>query len=242
MLLPTIVILTVLSLFGWPTGGQDESASMGPRTVALNLPPLTAPKTGALLVASRDMPDSRFQRTVILLLEHNEEGTLGLIINRPTEFKLPDILSNLEGAAAGLSLFFGGPVAVYEPLLLMRGKPDSARLNHVIGDVYWGNGRLALEWLLGRAQPFDALRVYLGHAGWAPGQLHAELAAGGWELFEAAPEIVFRQDLDTLWQELMERPRWIMTQQAEPTEVRRHSRQALGMNRLEEESGIDNAR
>jgi len=221
MLIPTIVILTVLSLFGSPTGGQDESASMGLRTVELNLRPLTAPKTGALLVASPDMPDPRFQRTVILLLEHNEEGTLGLIINRPTEVKLPDVLSNLEGAAAGLSLYFGGPVAVYEPLLLMRGKPDSARFKQVVGDVHWGSGRLVLEWLLGRAQPFDALRVYLGHAGWAPGQLHAELTAGSWELFEAAPEIVFRQDLDTLWQELMERPKWIMTQQTELTEVLR---------------------
>ncbi len=221
MLIPTIVILTVLSLFGSPTGGQDGSASMGLRTVELNLRPLTSPKTGALLVASPDMPDPRFQRTVILLLEHNEEGTLGLIINRPTEVKLPDVLSNLEGAAAGLSLYFGGPVAVYEPLLLMRGKPDSARFKQVVGDVHWGSGRLVLEWLLGRAQPFDALRVYLGHAGWAPGQLHAELTAGSWELFEAAPEIVFRQDLDTLWQELMERPKWIMTQQTELTEVLR---------------------
>lgn len=221
MLLPTIVMLTVLSLFGWPTEGQDEPASMEPRTVARNLRPLTAPKPGALLAASRDMPDPRFQHTVILLLEHNEEGTLGLVINRPTEVKLPDVWSNPEGAAAALNLFFGGPVAIYEPFLLMRGKPDSARLNHVVADLYWGNGRLVLEWLLGSAQPFDALRVYLGHAGWAPGQLRAELAAGSWELFEAAPEMVFRQDLDTLWQELMEQSKWIMTRPAELTDVLR---------------------
>lgn len=221
MLLPTIIILTVLSLFGQPAGGQDESAAVGPRTVALNLRPLAAPKTGALLVASRDMPDPRFQRAVILLLEHNEEGTLGLIINRPTEVKLPDTGSAPGSAAAGLNLYFGGPVATHQPLLLMRGKPDSARLNHVFGDVYWGSGRLVLEWLFGHTPSFDAMRVYLGHAGWAPGQLRAELAAGSWELFEATPEIVFRPDLDTLWQELIEQSQWIMTRQAEPTEVLR---------------------
>jgi putative transcriptional regulator len=171
--------------------------------------PVSEPGPGSLLVASREMPDSRFKNAVILLLEHGREGSLGLIVNRPTRIGLPEVLSELEGAAEQM-VFFGGPVAVHEPIFLVRGAPLSGSANHITGDWYWSDGRGVLGWLLDHAEPPEDWRVYLGHAGWAPGQLDVEVATGSWRLFQLDPGVLFQQDLNGLWEAFMKKPRWIM--------------------------------
>ncbi len=179
-----------------------------PSPPAFEPTPVAVPDTGVWLVASREMPDPRFQRTVILLLKHGREGTLGLVINRPAEVQLPDVLSELKGA--GERVFWGGPVAMYEPLILVRGASSSEPFHPVVGDWSWGDGQLVLAWLLGRGESVEEWRVYLGHTGWAPGQLDAEMATGSWKLFKADPGALFRQDPDGLWEAFMKKPRWIM--------------------------------
>jgi putative transcriptional regulator len=171
------------------------------------------PRQGVFLVAGRAMPDARFRKTVILLLEHDEDGTLGLIVNRATDIALAEALPDLSTTAQPPhQLFAGGPVAPQAVLLLVRDTAPKDSIKHVFADVYWSVDRNALQKLLEQQHNADTLRVYSGHAGWAPGQLDAELAAGGWRLFEADPNLVFHPEPETLWDWFMETPQQILVQ------------------------------
>jgi len=185
-------------------------------TVAAPPPePLTAPQKGALLVASADMPDPRFQQTVILLLEHNAEGTLGLVLNRPTEVRLSEAVPELENVGKQPhTLFFGGPVAPSTMLFLVRDETAAEQMAPVLENLHWSASRLVLERLLGADKSNQGLRIYFGRAGWSPGQLDAELADGSWQLFKADATVPFQSAdaLESLWQDLMQSPEadWIM--------------------------------
>lgn len=177
--------------------------------------PIVANKArqGVFLVAGRAMPDPRFQKTVILLLEHDEDGSLGLIVNRPTDIALTEALEDLDNTDKHEHrLFLGGPVALQAILLLVRDHPPNEHLKHVFADVYWSPDKDQLQKILNKDHGPLTLRVYLGHSGWAPGQLDAELAAGGWHLFEADPNRVFHQRPDTLWDWFMQTPQQILVQ------------------------------
>jgi putative transcriptional regulator len=175
---------------------------------------VTTPAQGILLVASRQMPDPRFQRSVILLLVHGEEGSLGLIINRPTRIPLSEALPELGGEGVKHRLFFGGPVAMNTLMFLVRGKPPSAHATPILEDVYVSADRRALERLLGTRKLAEKIRLYFGHAGWGPGQLNAELATGSWHLFQADAETLFHGQADTLWEKFIGPANQIMVQQS----------------------------
>ncbi|MDQ2696915.1 MAG: YqgE/AlgH family protein [Pseudomonadota bacterium] len=166
--------------------------------------PVTAPEQGVLVVASPEMPDPRFWQAVILLLTHGEEGTLGLIVNRPTDIPLTEAVPDLdEAAAARHLLYFGGPVAVDTLLFLLRSDDSPAAAQHVLDNVYASGDQRILQQLLARGAPASELRIYVGHAGWAPGQLDAELLGGSWLLFRAPAGVVFHQDSASLWDQFM---------------------------------------
>jgi putative transcriptional regulator len=178
--------------------------------------PVTSPAQGVFLVASRQMPDPRFQRSVILLLTHGEEGTLGLIINRPTSLPLSEALPELGRGGKKHRLFFGGPVAMNTLMFLIHSKIPPAHATPVLEDVYVSANRAALEQILGTSKSAAEIRLYFGHAGWAPGQLNAELATGSWQLFQADVETLFHEQLDTLWEKFIGPANQIMVQQQEP--------------------------
>lgn len=176
-----------------PEGGKI------PRTQPL------APQKGIFLVAKPGMQDPRFQRTVVLLLAHSDKGTVGVIINRPTEILLSRVLPNLQVPAADEhALFFGGPVGMDMLIFLMRRNAPPKHGSHVMTDVYYSADRETLEELLKQRQDKHELRLYLGHSGWAPGQLAAEIARGDWLLARANSVTVFQKDLHTIWPELIE--------------------------------------
>ncbi len=165
------------------------------------------PAAGVLLVAKPKMADPRFQETVVLLLAHGEEGTLGLILNRPTDLSLARLMPDLEAPEKERHvIFYGGPVGLNLLLYLVRGTdaPDEAR--SVLGNVYYGADRDKLGKLLKGPQDAGTLRLYVGHAGWAPGQLAGEIARGDWLLVKGDSRIVFEGDLPNLWRELMQQP------------------------------------
>jgi putative transcriptional regulator len=171
------------------------------------------PRQGVFLVAGRAMPDPRFAKTVILLLEHDTDGSLGLIVNRPTGIALHEALPDLtDTAQPPHQLYAGGPVAMQALLLLVRDVPPKDSLKHIFADVYWSLDQQALSKFIEQNHNADTLRVYSGHAGWAPGQLDSELIAGGWRLFEADPNLVFHSEPDGLWDWFMETPQQILVQ------------------------------
>lgn len=187
-----------------PIAQGDSSTSSIPKEHQFP-PTRITPQKGVLLVAKRSMRDPRFQRTVVLLLAHGDEGTLGLIINRPTDIPLSQALPELAVPAKEPHiLFFGGPVGINMLIFLVRTGAPLQQAAHVMADVYYSADKDTLEQLLKEHRDAHELRLYVGHSGWAPGQLAAEIARGDWLLVRGDSKTVFEKDLESIWPELIE--------------------------------------
>jgi putative transcriptional regulator len=169
------------------------------------------PKTGRLLVATPLLADPNFRRAVVLIVEHEvPEGTLGVVLNRPTTIPVGRVLEQWTELATDPSvLFMGGPVAQNSAIALamvpgkeeplgwraLDGAPALARLGLLDLD--------APPRLL--APAIQSLRVYAGYAGWSPGQLEAEIDQGAWFVLPAEPGDVFAAEPERLWHAVLRR-------------------------------------
>ena len=162
---------------------------------------------GRLLVASPLLADPNFARTVILILEHGDEGALGLVLNRASSTTVAETLPQWAASAAlPPVVFVGGPVEPQAAICLARVRADGdpagwKRLSGPLGVLDLGADP---EWL---TDAVTALRVFAGYAGWGGGQLDAEIAAGGWYAVPASPDDVFTTDPDGLWAAVLRRQR-----------------------------------
>jgi putative transcriptional regulator len=151
--------------------------------------------SGKLLIASPALSDF-FERTVVLLIEHTEEGAMGLVLNRPSETMVAEAVPVFAGLGDdGEVVRVGGPVGPNSVVALgeFADPEESSRL--VAGDV----GVIDPD----HSQSLLRLRVYAGHAGWGPGQLEAELEQEAWVIGDSDPEDPF-SDAD-LWAEALAR-------------------------------------
>ena len=165
------------------------------------------PEKGIFLVATARMQDPRFRRSVVLLLEHGEEGTLGLIVNKVTEISLEQVLPDLEDSGEESSqLFFGGPVGLNGILFLTLNAELPERAEQVMEDVYYSGDKRLLEELLALGKGAAELRVFLGNSGWSPGQLAAEIKEGAWKLVRGDSYTLFEEDLNDIWPGLIGPP------------------------------------
>jgi putative transcriptional regulator len=159
---------------------------------------------GQLLVAMPQMQDPRFARSVIYLCAHNEEGAMGLIVNKLLEsLTLPELLKQLDIAAAGLSgaapVHFGGPVDSGRGFVLHSADyVEEATL--VVGGQFALTATLDILRAMGRGEGPRRSLMALGYAGWGPGQLDAEIQANGWLHVAADETIVFDEELSDKWQ------------------------------------------
>jgi putative transcriptional regulator len=154
--------------------------------------------TGSLLIASPKLPDPNFFRSVVFMVEHSDQGALGLILNRESNTTLRRVWENLVESVCRTDrhLHMGGPVT--GPLMALHCDPDLEGVE-VIPDVYFSSEKSTLEALVAqRERPF---RVFSGYAGWGAGQLDGELQAGGWLTLPAERDHVFVDHAD-LWQEV----------------------------------------
>jgi len=139
---------------------------------------------GVLLVSPPLMEDGIFHKSVVLLLEHNnEEGTVGIILNKPTTYKVSDILKALPDFHE--EVFFGGPVSPDHTQVLHRlsSLPEST---NIINDTYWGgNYQKIFEMIELNQIDGSEINFYVGYAGWAPGQLEEEMGKKFWILVNA---------------------------------------------------------
>ena len=159
---------------------------------------------GRLLVAVPAMSDPNFARTVVLLLEHTDEGALGVVLNRPSDTTVGEALPGWESvAAAPAVVFVGGPVAPTGALALGTVRNgDAPGWAPVLGAV----GLLDLGASPESAAPeITRARLFAGHAGWSPGQLETEVAAGGWFVVDAEPGDAFATDPEGLWSAVLGR-------------------------------------
>lgn len=154
---------------------------------------------GELLVASPQLDNSVFARTVVLMIQHNDEGAFGVVLNRPTNQSIKDVWPKLSDkpCKADRPLNFGGPVP--GPLLAVHTRKSLAEASLSQG-IYLAADKDHLEKLV-RHKKYP-LRMFVGCAGWTKGQLEQELDAGAWLHMKAKREHVFA-DADELWQTVL---------------------------------------
>lgn len=165
---------------------------------------------GRLLVAAPVLTDPNFDRTVILLIEHGHEGALGLVLNRPSEMALDDILPQWDSrAAAPAAMFIGGPVQPDAVICLARTDGDvggDPGENDLIGTTAVpGIGLLDLDGDRDAVGGEVVLRCFAGYAGWTAGQLEAEIDEGSWFTVDPDPDDPFGSHPSRLWQAVLAR-------------------------------------
>jgi putative transcriptional regulator len=172
---------------------------------------------GKILVAKRDMPESAFAETVILVVRHSQGGTVGLVLNRRTEVPVSRALEPLKGAGERSDpVYAGGPVELPNVLALLRAKIMPEGAEHVTGKVYMvSTGTLLEKTLAKRPDPAD-FHVYLGYCGWSPRQLENETSQGFWRVLSGSADIIFDSDPETLWSRLIERAEERIARAANP--------------------------
>jgi putative transcriptional regulator len=169
------------------------------------------PMAGRLLVATPLLGDPNFKRAVVLVVEHEvTEGSLGIVLNRPTTIGVDQVLEQWTELATDPSVVFkGGPVAPNSALALalVPGKDEPVGWRALDGAPALASlGLLDLDApprLL--APAIQSLRVYAGYAGWSPGQLEEEIDEGAWHVVVAEPGDVFAAEPDRLWRDVLRR-------------------------------------
>ncbi len=159
---------------------------------------------GALLVAKPGLLDPNFMQTVVLVTQRPDGSTVGVILNRPTQLELAPLVPGLPAAHYKDALYFGGPVMRRSVVAVFESpSPPASSAFHVLRGIYLSMHQANIAQLLdsGGAR----YRLYLGFAGWAPGQLESEFTREGWYVLPADPQVVFRSDTRGLWEELVAR-------------------------------------
>ena len=160
---------------------------------------------GKILVARRSLEDPNFAETVIVLVQYDEDGTLGLIVNRQTTLPVSRLARDLESAKGRTEpLYRGGPVAVSGLMGLIRTTAKLEDAQRVFGDVYMISSKSAIEKAMASNSDPKTFRLYLGYAGWDAGQLEFEMGMDAWDVLPANPAIVFDPHPETLWGRLVE--------------------------------------
>jgi len=161
------------------------------------------PAIGRFLIASPQVTGF-FAETVIVLVDHGAHGSLGLIVNRPIAHSVAELLPELEAAHGhDEPAFLGGPVAQGQLLLLVRSATPPPGSAPVLAQVHVSGSAETLRSLLAKPRGGGLeLRAYVGYAGWAPGQLAAEIARGDWLVAPGDAASVFSHEPGELWQQL----------------------------------------
>jgi len=162
---------------------------------------------GRLLVASRDLGDPNFAKTVILLVHYSEDqGAVGLVVNKRTDVPISRVFHDLkEASGRNDPVYVGGPVELNSVLALLKSasKPEGA--DRVFGDVYLIGNRNLLARTLASPAEAAVFHTYIGYAGWKAGQLEHEVDLGAWHIMPADGATVFHADPDGVWERLIRR-------------------------------------
>lgn len=153
---------------------------------------------GQILIAEPFLKDPNFLRTAILLCDHNEEGSFGLVLNRITEFKMNEVFPAM--VSPGMKVYYGGPVEK-ESLHILHTYAGWADGGLTVTDgIYYGGDTVAIfEALLNGNLSEDKIRFFIGYSGWGGGQLDVELALESWLSVPATAELIFGKNPENTW-------------------------------------------
>lgn len=159
------------------------------------------PSKGKLLISEPFMQDYYFKRSVILLAEHNEDGTFGVVINKPLFVNLNDLLKDFPEIEA--ELFLGGPVST-NSLFYIHKYPEIAE-SHIITDgIYWGGDlEIVKEMAASNKLDQDNIRFFLGYSGWVPQQLDGEIKRNSWVISKLDTSILFDKSVNDVWNKMV---------------------------------------
>ncbi len=180
--------------------------------IALLLAPLLSAQSkntrdlgpASILVASRDLADPNFAKTVILLVHYDEQSVLGLTINRHTDVAVSRLFTGLKAAKDRAdSIYLGGPVEISTVFGLLDSPDKIKDVAPVFGETYLITTKALLEKTVADRPNPDVFHVYVGYAGWTSEQLRKEVSLGMWFIFKANSDTIFDADPDTLWQRMI---------------------------------------
>lgn len=163
----------------------------------------TAPSTGKLLISEPFLSDPNFKRSVVLLADHGAEGTLGFILNQPSNLILKDLVPDLW--EADYPVFIGGPVEVDTIHFVHRCYDKMGSGEEIAKGIYWGGNFETLKILVNSnsIQPHE-VKFFLGYSGWSPLQLEEEIEQNTWIVSEKYhPDVVFAHNEEELWREVI---------------------------------------
>lgn len=162
---------------------------------------------GQLLLDSGQLRGSFFQRTVVLICQHDAEGAFGLVLNRATGNNVGDmIVADLPDTLKGCPLFLGGPVQPSALSFLHTDAfiPDA----NVLPNLSLGHSLDTLVEIGESFSPTRKIKLFAGYAGWSPGQLEDEMKRKAWLTHPASLDLVFETATDELWQKILRRKGW----------------------------------
>ena len=176
---------------------------------------------GALLVAAPSLIDPNFANSVVLILDTDENGALGVILNRPSPVPVVEVLGDWSDVVTDPDVLYrGGPVSTDGALALGRltnATDEPVGWRSVFEDFGIVDLDTPVELVDGT---LGAMRIFAGYAGWGAGQLEAEVEEGSWYVVASEPNDVFREDATALWRDVLRRQpgelAWISTRPADP--------------------------
>ena len=155
------------------------------------------------LIARPGMPDPNFRETVVLVAQEEGAEATGVVVNRPTNRSLAEVLPGERFKPFKEPIFFGGPVAPQGLFAVFQADRFSGAAVRMLPGLYLAVVPDSIDALLNNPPP--KIRFFSGYSGWAPGQLQAELDRGDWLVVDADAETVFQKDTSRLWQDMVRR-------------------------------------
>lgn len=160
------------------------------------------PEKGKILISEPFLNDPNFKRTVILLTEHTEGGSVGFVMNKPTEYKINQVIENFPEFDA--VVFYGGPVQLNTLQFIYRGENIIDGSAEIIPGLYWGGSFEILKMLIeAKSVNPEDFRFFLGYSGWDEGQIDDELEMKSWIVADTTIENIFSGEPDKLWRETL---------------------------------------
>lgn len=160
------------------------------------------PAKGKVLISEPFLNDPNFKRTIILLTEHGEEGSIGFVLNKPTDYRIHEVIE--EFPEFDSVVYYGGPVQLNTLQFIYKGENIIDGSIEIMPGLFWGGSFDILKTLImsGAAAPGD-FRFFLGYSGWTDGQIEDELELNSWIVANSSIENIFSDEPDKLWRETL---------------------------------------
>lgn len=167
------------------------------------------PGRGTILISTEALEGTIFEETVVLVVHHDADGSIGIMINRPTNLQPAEVFPDIAGAASYTGvLYFGGPLAPSRPFLLTRRSTSLQESGiPIIDDVHLSGDPSVLNTLDEGRRSDSFSRIYAGSAQWGPGQLQSEVDSGAWETALGSSNVIFTDNPESLWMRVVLAPR-----------------------------------